>query len=43
MVGDYKDGKLSFTGKGQKCRTVPLSPESNQVIERWLTVRGSGR
>ena len=42
MVGDYKDGKLSFTGKGQKCRTVPLSPESAQLVERWLAERGSG-
>ncbi len=41
MVGHYKDGKLSFKGKGQKCRTVPLSPESVQLIERWLAVRSS--
>ena len=41
-AGDYEDGRLSFTGKGQKCRTVPLSPESVQLIERWLAVRGSG-
>jgi len=33
---DFDNGEVKLWGKGQKERTVPISPECGEIIRRWL-------